>query len=222
MTQKKILGITPARGGSKSIPYKNIKMIAGKPLIAWTIEQAKESNLIDRYVVSTEDDKIRTVCKEYGAEVINRPQQLAEDTTPTLDVLIQVLKALEPAYIPDIVVILQATSPIRRPGLIDQCIKRFIETEADSLVTGFICTSKPYGTHRTRRQDLKGFFCNDGNVYVIKADLIRKKEFFGKKMEHIIVTKEENVDIDDAFEFWLAEQILLQRLKNLPTDVSNI
>ena len=82
-----ILGVIPARGGSKEIPRKNVKQINGKPLIAWTIEAAKESKIIDRYVVSTEDDEIAAVSREYGAEVIERPPELATDEATTLSVL---------------------------------------------------------------------------------------------------------------------------------------
>ena len=82
-----ILGITPARGGSKGIPGKNIKEISGKPLIAWTIEAAKESQMIDRYVVSTEDEEIAEISREYGADVIERAPELATDEATTLSVL---------------------------------------------------------------------------------------------------------------------------------------
>jgi CMP-N-acetylneuraminic acid synthetase len=103
-----ILGITPARGGSKGIPRKNIKEIAGKPLIAWTIEAAKESKMIDRYVVSTEDEEIAEISREYGADVIERPLEPATDDATTLSVLQHVIE-----WIPcDSIVLLQATSPI--------------------------------------------------------------------------------------------------------------
>lgn len=202
-----ILGVTPARGGSKGIPRKNIKELCEKPLIAWTIEAAKRSKLLDRYVVSTEDEEIAEVAREYGAEVVYRPPELARDDTPTLPVLQDVLKKIDA----DVIVVLQATSPIRDPGLIDYCIKRFLDTGADSLATGFICKYYEYGTCHQRRQDLKGFFYDDGNVYVIKADLVKVGDRFGKKMEKVVTTKNQNVEIDDEFDFWLTEQILKMR-----------
>lgn len=212
MGKRKILGITPARGGSKGIPYKNIKIIANKPLIAWTIEKALESKFLDKFVVSTEDKKIKEISKTFGAEVIDRPMELAEDSSPTLDVLIQVLKVLEPDFKPDIVVLLQPTSPIRRKGLIDDCISKFIETSADHLVTGFKCKHQPYSPNiKDKRQDVDGFFSTDGNVYVVKAELIKKGDFFGQKIEYFYTKREENVDIDDIFDFWIAEKILEQR-----------
>ena len=84
-----ILGITPARGGSKGMPKKNIKVISGKPLIAWTIEAAKEAKVIDRYMVSTEDEEITEISREYGADVVERPPELATDEATTLSILQQ-------------------------------------------------------------------------------------------------------------------------------------
>ena len=202
-----ILGITPARGGSKSISRKNIKELCGKPLIAWTIEAAKQSGLLDRYVVSTEDREIAEIARKYGADVLDRPKELATDEASTLSVLQDVLKKIYA----DIVVLLQCTSPIRDRGLIDRCIKRFLETNADSLATGFTCKLYEWGTYSSRKQDLEGFFHDDGNVYVVKADLIKKGKLWGKKMEKMEISKEQNIEIDDEFDFWLAEQILKKR-----------
>src|SRR5260370_29576016 len=107
-----ILGITPARGGSKGLPKKNIRLIAGKPLLAWSIEAARDSKLLDRYVVSTESAEIANVAREHGAEVVDRPAELATDEASTMSVLQHALTQV-PA---DVVVVLQATCPIRRPG----------------------------------------------------------------------------------------------------------
>lgn len=199
-----ILGITPARAQSKGILRKNIKMIAGKPLIAWTIEAAKESRLIERYVVSTEDKKITEIARDYGAEVLLRPDYLAGDKTATLDVLRHAVSVI-PC---DIIVLLQATSPIRNKGLIDNCIKEFLDNKYDSLATGFICKYIEYGKKELRRQDIKGFFYDDGNVYVIKADLIKKDDRYGRKIGRKIISRWENIEIDDDFDFWLAEKAL--------------
>ncbi|OHB99008.1 MAG: CMP-N-acetylneuraminic acid synthetase [Planctomycetes bacterium RIFCSPLOWO2_12_FULL_39_13] len=204
-----ILGITPARGGSKGIPRKNIKEIAGKPLIAWTIESARKCNLIDRYVVSTEDEEIASVAKEYGADVLYRPSEISSDEASTLSVLQHAVSSI-PC---DIIVLLQATSPIRHEGLIDECIKEFEDNGYDSLATGFICKYKEYGNNSLRRQDIQGFFYDDGNVYVIKADLIRSGDRYGKKIGKKIISRWENVEIDDEFDFWLAEHILQNDFK---------
>lgn len=200
-----ILGITPARGGSKGIPRKNIKIIAGKPLIAWTIEAAIKSRLINRYIVSTEDEEIAEISKQLGAEVLYRPSELATDEASTLCVLQHAIEQI-PC---DIVVLLQATSPIRNKGLIDDCIREFMDNGYDSLATGFICKYAEYGRSELRRQDIPGFFYDDGNVYVINADLIRKGDRYGKKIVRKIINRWENIEIDDEFDFWIAEKILL-------------
>jgi N-acylneuraminate cytidylyltransferase len=204
-----ILGVIPARGGSKGIPRKNIKMIAGKPLIAWSIEAAKNAILLDRFVVSTEDHEIADISRKYGAEVIDRPAELATDEASTVSVLQHALSVLKA----DTVAILQPTSPIRDNDLIDRCIEKYQDIGADNLATGFICKFMEYGSYTERRQDLKGFFYDDGNVYVIKAELVRRGEAFGKKVERLETTREQNVEIDDEFDFWVAEQILLKRAK---------
>lgn len=202
-----ILGITPARGGSKGIPRKNLKPIAGRPLLAWTIEAARASKLLDRYVVSTEDAEIAKVARENGAEVLDRPAVLATNEATTLSVLQHAL-----AQIPaEILVLLQATSPIRDPDLIDRCIHRFLDTRPDSLATGFICKYVEYGKNELRRQDIPGFFYDDGNVYVIRADLIRAGDRTGTRIEQVLLDREQNVDVDDAFDFWVAEQVFLRR-----------
>src|SRR3989442_1009086 len=136
-----ILGVTPARGGSKGVPRKNIRPLCGKTLIAWTVEAAKASKLLDRYVVSTDDNEIANVARKNGAAVLERPDDLATDEASTLSVLQHVLQHI-PA---ETVVLLQATSPVREPDLIDRCIQRFLETKADSLATGFICKYVEYG-----------------------------------------------------------------------------
>jgi CMP-N-acetylneuraminic acid synthetase len=204
-----ILGIIPARGGSKRIPKKNIKLICGKPLIAWTIEAAKRSKLLDKFVISTEDEEIAAISRKFGAEVLNRPLELATDEATTTSVVQNVLKKIDA----DIVVLLQPTSPIRDPNLIDYCIRRFIDTGADSLATGFTFDCRNYSTCELYGIKLKDFFCDDGNIYVWKADLIRKGEKIGKKFEKVPLDKEQNMEIDDEFDFWLAEQVLKKRLR---------
>lgn len=205
-----ILGVIPARGGSKGVPRKNVRMLAGQPLIAWTIQAAKASRRLDRFVVSTEDAEIARVAREYGAEVLERPKELAADETPTLPVLQHALSVI-PA---DTIVVLQATSPVREPGLIDRCIERFEQAGADSLATGFICKFTEYGsnTAQLRRQEIPGFFHNDGNLYVIRAAMLKDGDRYGKKLEKMGVSREENTEIDDEFDFWLAEKVLERQL----------
>ena len=214
-----IFGVIPARGGSKGIPQKNVRQVCGKPLIAWTIEAAQQSVLLDRWVVSTEDPEIARISRRYGAEILNRPPQLATDTTPTLHVLKHALNHVSA----DIVVLLQPTSPIRSSGLIDRCIRQFQDTQADSLATGFMCKYQEYALgNNLRRQDRTGFFYDDGNVYVIRAAIVSAGEQFGEKIEHVLLDREQNIEVDDFFELWLAEKVLERRSagNQSPTDAT--
>lgn len=211
-----ILGVTPARGGSKEVPRKNIRHVAGKPLLGWTIEAAQRSRRLDRYVVSTEDAEIASVARALGAEVLQRPPHLAADETPTLDVLRHVVDQVPSARI---VVLLQATSPIRDEGLIDRCIDQFEAAVADSLATGFFCRHVAYGAATRRRQEMPGIFCDDGNVYVIRSELLRAGDRYGARRCEVVIDHEQNVEIDDAFDLWLAEQILRRRAKDRHGDV---
>lgn len=208
MTKTSFLGIIPARGGSKGIPRKNIKMLGGKPLIAWSIEAAQNSKLLDRLVVSTEDREIAGVAEQFGAQVLERPAQLATDEATTLSVLQHVLGSIDAQAI----VLLQPTSPVREEGLIDSCIRQFQDGGYDCLATGFMCTLKEYGAYTQRRQDLKGFFHDDGNVYVVKSELIHQGTLFGKKAGRKEISRDQNIEIDDEFDFWMAEQILQRRI----------
>ena len=209
-----IFGVIPARGGSKGIPQKNVRQVCGKPLIAWTIEAAQQSVLLDRWVVSTEDPEIARISRRYGAEILNRPPQLATDTTPTLHVLKHALNHVSA----DIVVLLQPTSPIRSSGLIDRCIRQFQDTQADSLATGFMCKYQEYALdNNLRRQDRAGFFYDDGNIYVLRASMVSAGEQFGEKIERVLLDREQNIEVDDFFELWLAEKVLERRSAGNPS-----
>ena len=203
-----ILGLIPARGGSKGVPNKNIKEICGKPLIAWTIERALQSRLLDKVIVSTDSEAIAEVAKKNGAQVMMRPARLATDTASTQDVMAHALQQ-EPA---DILVLLQPTSPCRTEGLIDECIRDFIQNDYDSLATGFLCDYKEYGKNTLPRQQIQGFFYDDGNVYVIKAANILAGDRYGKKIGRKFISRFENMEIDDAFDFWMLEQILRKQM----------
>src|SRR3989338_7172936 len=156
----KILGITPARGGSKSIPKKNIKIFLGKPLIAWTIEAALQSGVIDRYIVDTDSEEIMKIARQFGAEApYTRPSELARDTTPTLPVLQNAVRWLREHdnYNPDIVVLLECVSPTKRPRHIREALEMFLEDgNADSLVT---VTEAPaqYNPHWLFKRDENGY-----------------------------------------------------------------
>jgi CMP-N,N'-diacetyllegionaminic acid synthase len=204
-----ILGVIPARGGSKGIPKKNIKPICGKPLIVWSMEAAMQSKHLDRFIVSTEDAEIAGISHSFGVEVIDRPADLATDTATTLAVLQDLLTKIDA----DIVVLLQCTSPVRTPGLIDQCIEKFRKSGADALATGYLCDLFEWGTYSARRQELQPFFHDDGNVYIIKAKNIINGDLFAGKRETLIVDRECSFEIDDDFDFWINDHIL--RKQNL-------
>jgi len=136
---KNILAIIPARGGSKRLPGKNIKILNGKPLLAHSIEFAQNSEYINKLVVSTDDPNIADVAKQYGAEIIMRPAELAQDTTKTAPVLLHAVDELEKdGYKPDIIILLQATCPVRQKNLCQNAIKILEENQNyDSIFTAF-------------------------------------------------------------------------------------
>ena len=203
-----ILGLIPARGGSKGVPGKNIKEICGKPLIAWTIEKALRSKKLDKVVVSTDSDEIADISARFGAEVLRRPAELATDNASTQDVMVHALGN----YPADTVVLLQPTSPCRSEGLIDSCIEEFQDVGYDSLATGFICDYKEYGKNTLPRQQIEGFFYDDGNVYVIKASNILAGDRYGKNIGRKLISRWENAEIDDEFDFWLLGKILEKQI----------
>lgn len=198
------LGIIPARGGSKGVPRKNIKLICGHPLIAWTIAAALNSRLLNGVVVSTEDEEIAAIAQTYGASILWRPPALARDATISREVIAHALEATGATHS----VLLQATSPVRSPGLIDRVIEAFKADQWDSMATGFSHPLYPPHGVEHRRQDIEYVFVNDGSVIVSTRQTVMDKSLFGVKAGTLITSREENVDIDDQFDFWLAEKVL--------------
>lgn len=211
-----IVGIIPARGGSKGIPRKNIAPCAGKPLIAWTIERALESKLLEKVFVSTEDNEIAVLSRKYGAQILKRPIDLSEDTTLIVDVLKYHLKKDIPRT--KTVVLLQPTSPVREEGLIDFCIETYRNSDADCLATGHDIFLPAYGSTMERRQDMTGYFHDDGNVYCINRNLILNGKLFNNNHIDVYYENEhkefeQKHEIDTLDDLWLNEQILLKREK---------
>ncbi len=231
-----ILAIIPARGGSKGIPGKNIKQIAGKPLLAHTIEAALNSKYVTRTIVSTEDYKIKEVALSFGAEVLERPIELAQDNTKTAPVLLHVVNELENQnYTPELVVLLQATCPLRNSRELDEAIELFIQNKDKGVDSVF--AAKEIGlTHskwrktpicdnvqkyeclydfrtRPRRQDEDEhykMYQETGATYIIKTDIMKKvKDFIGNNPE--LYTDGSFGDIDTIEDFNTAERILLKR-----------
>ncbi len=212
---KKIIAIIPARGGSKGVPRKNIKPICGRPLIAWSIEAAKESKYINRVIVSTEDKEIAEIAKQEGAEILWRPQELASDTATTVSVLQHAIENIPL----DIIVLLQPTSPIRINNLVDRAIRRFLDNRVDSLATGFITHEYewPSANSGIPRQKLAGWFYDDGNIYIHKAAHLMEGKWFGKRREKMIIDKYYNFEIDDEIDFFIIEALMKDYLKKIKT-----
>lgn len=216
-----ILAIIPARGGSKGIPGKNIKPLAGKPLIAHTIEASLKSKYITRTVVSTEDGRIKEAALAFGAEVVDRPAELAQDVTKTAPVLLQVLDELEKTgYKPDITVLLQCTCPLRDEKQIDEAFELFFNSDCDSVfaarpmgVTHALWRKNLDGTyeglydyrHRPRRQDTDlhlPMYCETGATYIIRTDVLKEvKDFIGKKPEVYLNGAIGDIDAPSDFEY---------------------
>lgn len=228
MKKPNVLAIIPARGGSKGIPRKNIKLLAGKPLIAYTIEAALKAKALSRVVVSTEDNEIAGISARYGAEVIKRPGVLAVDTAPTEPVLMHVVKYLKKkeGYFPDFVVLLQLTSPLRNTAIIDDCMRKILNEKLDSVLT--VCEDKHFiwalkgekltanynYKKRPRRQDYKNNYRENGAVYVTKTGLLMKvKNRLAGKIGIVVMEPEDSIEIDSEFDFWLTEQLLRYRHK---------
>lgn len=218
----KILGVIPARGGSKSVPLKNIRPLAGKPLLAYTILSAQAAKHIDRLVVSTDHDGIAAVAKSLGVEVVRRPAELATDEASTESALLHVCDELKKkdGFSPDVVLTLEPTSPFRTTKLIESCIALFNETDADSVI-GVTETRSNYGKivkgkfeflfpgQPRRRQDRAPLYMESSTLYGTRVDVLRKKKsVLGDKLAALIVPPEEAVDINTVLDFELAEKLM--------------
>jgi CMP-N,N'-diacetyllegionaminic acid synthase len=223
----KTLALIPARGGSKGIPRKNIKQIAGKPLIAWTIEAALRSSLLDIVVVSTDDPEIAEVARQAGAQVpFIRPSILAQDDTPGIDAVLHALDQL-PQY--DSVLLLQPTSPLRTTEDIDACLHLAFERNAQSVVSVSEPETHPYWTYRltksqtlepmidavpvARRQDLPTVMALNGAMYFADVKWLRSSGgFMGPETLAYVMTRERSIDLDTALDWKLAELLLKEFL----------
>ena len=219
----KTIGLIPARGGSKGIPGKNIKPIAGKPLIAWTIEAALRSALLDAVVVSTDDAEIAAVAREAGAMVpFLRPAALAQDSTPGIDPVLHALGLL-PEFAA--VLLLQPTSPLRSTGDIDACLQLAKSRQALTVVSVSEPDTHPYWTYRlgddqslqrfvdaapvARRQDLPPVFALNGALYYAQSEWLRQsKRLVGAETVAYVMPRERSVDIDNLLDWRLAELLL--------------
>ena len=225
---KTVLAIIPARGGSKGVPHKNIRLLAGKPLIVWTIEEAKKSKYIDRLILSSEDEEIIKVAREYGCEVpFKRPVELAQDDTPGIEPVIHTINTLEEKY--DYVVLLQPTSPLRTVEDVDGCIQHCITKGTPACVSVTEAQQSPYWMYKldddmklkpfvqydgeiNRRQDLPRVYVLNGAVYVAETRFINEnKSFLTGETVGYRMSGENSVDIDTEVDFDYCEWLINRR-----------
>jgi CMP-N,N'-diacetyllegionaminic acid synthase len=224
INNKLILAIIPARGGSKGIHQKNIRNLAGKPLIAWTIESAIESKYIDRTIISSDDDEIIKVAKKWGGDVpFVRPKQLAEDDTPGINVIIHAIEKV-PNY--DYIMMLQPTSPLRIVEDIDGCIEYCFENHSKTCVSVTEAESNPYWMYKLdkdnimipllkpkkefyQRQNLPKVYQLNGAVYIAEKNwLVKNKNFITNETLGYIMPQKRSFDIDGEMDFKIIEMVI--------------
>ncbi len=230
---KSILGLIPARGCSKELPRKNIRLLLDKPLIAWTIEQSRNSKYIDKVIVSTDDEEIAEISRKYEAEVpYIRPKDLATDEAKGIDVILHAIDWMEKNDKPyDLLMLLQPTSPLRISGDIYRAIELLFSKKAQVIIS--VCEAK-HDLHwsnilpadgcmekfirpeiiNKNRQDLSAVYRLNGAIYVAYWNYLKKqKSFFGRETFAYIMPTERSVDIDNEVDFKLAEILMADRLE---------
>jgi CMP-N,N'-diacetyllegionaminic acid synthase len=218
---KTFLAIIPARGGSKRLPRKNILDLAGKPLIAWSIEAGLDSQYIDKVVVSSDDNEILEISEKFGAHIIKRPEELSSDIATTFDAIKHTIDNFE-KY--DYVVLLQPTSPLRNEKDIDKAIEMIEEKNANAVVSVSEMDHSPFWTNtlpedgnmnnflkdevlNKRSQDLEKYYRLNGAIYICKIDsLLEEQSFFLKdNIFAYVMDRKSSIDIDEEIDFKIAE-----------------
>jgi CMP-N-acetylneuraminic acid synthetase len=230
----KVLGIVPARGNSKGIYRKNLRLLVGRPLISYTLTAALASEALQRLVVSTDDPEIASVAKGYGVEVpFIRPSELAQDETPQIEVVLHALEVLEESercrY--DVVVLLQPTAPLRSAEDIRSSVKMLLETGGDSVVSFcrveqghpfYMYTldgSKPrplldVPPQVTRRQQFPEIYLRNGAIYATRRDvLVEERNFYGHDTRAYVMPFDRSINIDRETDLLFAEVLLQTRPK---------
>lgn len=229
-TDKKILGLIPARGGSKGIPKKNLFPVMAKPLAQYTFEAAKECGALDHIMISSEDEEILHFAQLHGIDTrYRRPRELGSDVAKTADVVEDVLNWLEKVdEYPDVLVLLQPTSPLRSANDISEAVKRFIELDVDSMVSVHKMTEHPYKSMHAdelggwnylakptekahRRQDYDdNYFTVNGALYLVKTDWFRKNRTFVIENETALfeMSPIAGMDVDELVDVFKVEAYL--------------
>ena len=230
---KKFLGVITARGKSKSIPKKNIKKLAGEPLIAYTIKAAKGSKYLDYFLVSTDDREIAEISKRYGTSIpFMRPKKLATSKAKSVPVVIHALDWLKAnkkkEY--DYAMILQPTSPFRTAKDIDECIKKIVDTKADSVMSMVKLSDfslpklkkikddkilpwvKEEGKRSAMKHEIPEVYKRNTAIYLTKTSVIRKEDLFGRISRPYIMPPERSIDINTPFDFTVAD-LLMKAIK---------
>ncbi len=233
MSEFKIIGVIPARGGSKSILRKNIKMLQGKPLVAYTIEEAKKSKYLTHLVVSTEDEEIKNISLKYGAEVpFFRPKELATDDAlaiPTVQHAVITLEKIKNIKY-DYIIMLQPTAPLRKTEDIDKALAMLIEAGADGVISvvdvdnwhpmkmkkfdenSYLIDYETPPVENPPRQILPRVYMVNGAIYSTKRDVFMEKNTFkGEKCLGYIMPPERSVNIDTEIDFLIAEYYLRKK-----------
>jgi len=227
-----ILAIIPARGGSKGLPNKNIKLLLNKPLIAYTIEAAKQAKLISEIIISTDSEEIAQIALNFGAKCpFLRPKHLATDNSLSIDNYIHLISELNKGRKNKIeeFIVLQPTSPLRSHTDIDNAINLFKEKQADSVIS-YTPEKHPIAWHKyldsenkfidilsdeiKNRQDYKCSYYPNGAIYVLKTNIINNKTYYTERSYAYIMNNLESVDIDTIDDFEYAEFILNRKAHN--------
>jgi CMP-N,N'-diacetyllegionaminic acid synthase len=210
-----LVGLIPARGGSKGIPRKNLAPVAGKPLLAWTVDAARAATELTRVVVSTDDDEIASVA---GVEVLRRPAELAADETPMLDVVRHAVAELSP----DVLVLLQPTSPLRRAEHIDAALRLLLESGADAVVSVVVVPHRyspealmdvvdgrvvARGSARMRQEKGLVYARNGPAVLAVRSDRLGD-DLYGGDCRPYLMEERDSLDVDDPFDLELADLLL--------------
>lgn len=228
---QKVLAIIPARGGSKGVAKKNIRIVGDKPLIAWTIEESKKSKYIDHLVLSSDDPEIIQVAQSYGCHIpFVRPKHLAQDTSSSIDVVFHAIDQI-PGY--DLIVLLQPTSPLKTVSDIDLCIEKCFKSKTKSCVSAREVNDNPHWVFSlnnenqmipllnpekrpSRRQDLPNFYTFNGAVYVASTEFLREnRSFLSPETVIHIMDSETSIDLDTEFDFQVLD-LLISKTNKTP------